>query len=428
MLSAEVRPLSADVIVAGGGSAGSAAAIAAARRGHSVLLIEEANTLGGTSTVGGVWEWFAGQEGVGNIFEHVRAELRRYDVVDVVKGRHYLGEPLKTIWQLMAEQAGVRLLLHASTVVAETDGARVKSASIASCSHGLRAEGRFFIDCTGEGDLAALCGADFEQGDPEAGRTLHMTLTFTLLDTGRPVTAYLPPGLEPIDDEEGLPGLRVHRPIPDGRLYCNMTKIMGRDPTDPLSLTAAECEARRQVARIVHYLQHHGHPNHVLASTAAKIGIREGRRIIGDYVLTEADISGPESCDFEDGVAVATAQIDFHSLTRPGEVGWRQRVEPYAIPLRCLLVRGFDNLLVAGKCASADQVAQSSIRMTPTCCAMGQAVGTAVALALEQGMDDVRQVDIGQLRRELTAEGVELDPTRHEAFAPGPTPAREDRL
>jgi hypothetical protein len=158
------------------------------------------------------------------------------------------------------------------------------------------------------------------------------------------------PGLQPIDDEDGLPGLRVHVSLPDGRLYCTMPKIMGHDPTDPLSLTAPECEA---------------------------------------------NICAPASCDSEDGLAVGTVQIDFHSLTRPGEVGWRH-AEPYAIALCCLVVRRFDTLLVAGKCASADRVAHSSIRMTPTCCAMGRAVGTVVALA--------------------------------EAFAPGPTPDRKDRL
>jgi len=113
-----------------------------------------------------------------------------------------------------------------------------------------------------------------------------------------------------------------------------------------------------------------------------KIGIREGRRIVGDYVLTEADVTGSAPRDFEDGVAVATSQIDFHSLTQPGDAGRRQRVEPYAIPWRCLIARGFDNLLMAGKCASGDQVAQSSFRMTPTA-RNGAAAGTRVALALE---------------------------------------------
>ncbi len=419
------QTLTTDLLVAGGGTAGCAAAIAAARRGHSVLLVEEANALGGTSTTGGVAEWFASLAGLGDIFDAVQAELQRYGSRH---SRHFNPEHLKIIWQLLAEQAGVRLLLHASLVSATTDGPRVTSAGLVSCSRALTASARVFIDCTGEGDLAALAGAEFDQGDPATGRTLHMTLTFTLHDTGRPVAPYLPPGLSPIDTEADLPGLLALAPLGDGRVYCNMTKVMGHDPTDPLSLTDAECDARRQVARILHFLQRTRYPNHSLCATGARIGIREGRRLRGDMVLTQDDILGPEPRDFPDGVAVATSQIDFHSLTRPGNAGWRQRVEPYAIPLRCLTVRGFANLLMAGKCVSADQVVQSSLRMTPTCCAMGQAVGTAAALALEGGLDDVRQVDVPALRAVLAAAGMELDPRRHEAFAPSPLEPREQSL
>jgi hypothetical protein len=115
---------------------------------------------------------------------------------------------------------------------------------------------------------------------------------------------------------------------------------------------------------------------------------------------------------------VATCQIDFHSLTKPGHGGWRQRVEPYAIPYRALVVRGLENLLVAGKCISGDQVAQSSYRMTPTCCAMGQAAGTAAAVALESGVESVRAVDVFRVRTILEADGMVLDPRRHAAFAP----------
>ena len=239
-----------------------------------------------------------------------------------------------------------------------------------------------------------------------------------LIDTGQPVTPYLPPGLDAIDSLDDMPGLHTFRRMPDGRVYCNMTKVIAHDATDPFSLSAAEREARRQLARTVHFLQRHKYPTHVLGASGAKIGIREGRRITGDYVLTEADILRDGVCDFADGIAVATAQIDFHSLTEQGSGGRRQRVEPYAIPLRCLIVRGFSNLLVAGKCASGDQVAQSSFRMTPTCCAMGQAAGTAIAIAMTHGDADIHAVDVVQVRAELAQHGMELDPAKHTAYAP----------
>jgi hypothetical protein len=260
------------------------------------------------------------------------------------------------------------------------------------------------------------------QGHPETGYTLHMSLTFSLQDTGHAIEPYLPEGIEPIEHESDLPGLHGGVLLPDGRVYCNMTKVMGHDPTDPLDLSRAEMIARDQMVRVVHYLQRTRFPTFALCASGARIGIREGRRIVGDYVITEMDIVGDEPFAPDDGIAVATCQIDFHSLTRPGHGGWRQRVEPYAIPFRALVPAGLSNVLVAGKCISGDQVAQSSYRMTPTCCAMGQAAGTAAALSLEAGLSNVRDVDLDHLKSVLTSDGVVLDPADHVAFAPELTP------
>jgi len=407
--------LKADVLVAGGGTAGSAAAVAAARRGAKVLLVEEQNCLGGVSTAGGVSEWFASLDGMGDVFACVADELSRFGARS---GRFYNGEYLKIVWQLLAQQAGVEVLLHASVADAQTDGGRIVRALGVACSRPVEVQADWFIDATGEGDLAACAGAEFMQGDPESGATLHMTLTFMLSDTGMPAEPYLPPGIEPIESWNELPGLRAHARLPDGRVYCNMTKVMGKDPTDPLALSRAEQEARLQLLRVVHFLQRTRYQTFTLAASGATIGIREGRRIVGDYVLREEDITGGAPRAFEDGVAVATSQIDFHSLTEPGHAGRRERVQPYGIPFRCLVAKGWKNLLVAGKCLSADQVAQSSARMIPTCCAMGQAAGTAAAMAAAEGLADVRALDVGRLREQLTADGIELDPAKHKAFAP----------
>ncbi|MBN2472393.1 MAG: FAD-dependent oxidoreductase [Anaerolineae bacterium] len=409
------RTIVTDVVVAGGGTAGCAAAIAAARQGFRVLLVEESNCLGGVSTSGGVAEWFASLDGLGDIFEQVRTELGHYGARF---GQFFNPEYLKIVWQLMVEAAGVDILFHASVAGATVTDRRVTGVTVVSLSQSIQVEAQYFIDATGEGDLAALAGAAFEQGDPQGGRTLHMSLTAVLLDTGQPVTPYLPPGLEPIERLEDWPGLHTYHRLPDGRVYCNMTKVMEHDPTDPFSLSAAEREARRQLARTVHYLQRHQYATYTLASSGSRIGIREGRRITGEYVLTEADITSGTTRDFPDGVAVATCQIDFHSLTEAGDGGRRQRVAPYALPLRSLIARGWANLLMAGKCASGDQVAQSSFRMTPTCCAMGQAAGSAVGLALAQAAADIRAVDVQRLRGMLAQAGMVLDPARHQAYAP----------
>jgi hypothetical protein len=332
------------------------------------------------------------------------------------------------VWQRLLERSGARCLLHSSVIGADVEDGAVQRVRVAGCSREMEISARWFIDATGEGDLSALAGGEFMKGDPGAGRCLHMSLTCTLADTGKTVPSALPDDVAPIRDESELPGLRASLRLPDGRVYVNMTKVMGRDPTDPWELSAAEMEARRQLARVVDWLQRTRFPTCVLVSSGATIGIREGRRVLGEYVLTETDVTGEAPRDFEDGVAVATSQIDFHSLTRPGHAGWRRRVHPYAIPLRCLMPRGLSNVLVAGKCISGEQTAQSSYRMTPTCCAMGQAAGTAAAMAVDAGLEDVRSLDVGALRSALKAGGMELDPSRHESFSPEETPDRSERL
>jgi hypothetical protein len=407
-------PYQPDVLVAGGGTAGCAAAIAAARRGHRVLLLEESNHLGGISSGGGISEFYASPQGLGDIFDRVWSELAAYGVI---RDRFYNGEYLKIIWQLLADEAGVDILFHTTLLDGIKIGNKVQAVLAASASHVFEIQAKVFIDATGEGDLAMLAGAEYHKGHPQNGRTLHMSLAAMFYNTGMVRPSYLPSHLSPIPTKEELPGLHGPYGMADGRLYANMVKIMHHDPTDPFSLSDAEREGRRQLARIESYVQQR-YPTYALSSSGSRIGIREGRRITGDYILTEADITGSEPRDFPDGVAVATAQIDFHSLTKPGHAGWRQHVEPYAIPYRCLTPKGIANMLTAGKCISGDQVAHSSYRMTPTVCMIGQAAGTAAAIFTEQSCQDVRQVDINPFREILTRDGMQLDPRAHHAFSP----------
>ncbi|TVP75811.1 MAG: FAD-dependent oxidoreductase [Puniceicoccaceae bacterium] len=414
-----------DVLVAGGGTAGTAAAISAARRGHRVLLVEEMNCLGGVSTGGGVAEWFASLGGMGNVFDETLGKMARFGA-RYANNRWFNPEYLKGVWQLNAEAAGVDILFHASVMRVRTEADRLVAAEITCCSQTLDVRADWFIDTSGEGDLCALAGAAFQQGDAK-GRVLHMSLTAWMYDTGEKQTLWLPDELEPIDSADELPGLGSGWKVSDNRIYLNATKVLNQDPTDPFQLSAAEREARRQLLRIAHYVQRFEYPTYALASSGARIGIREGRRVTGDFVLTkELVLNRDAALDFEDGVAVATCQIDFHSLSKAGNSGWRQRLEPYSIPFRCMVSKDFSNLMMAGKCISVDQVVHSSSRMTPTCCSMGQAVGTAAALAVEQGAGNIREVSIESLRATLAADGMELDPSKHHAFAPDQSDFDED--
>lgn len=412
----ETKKIERDIVVIGGGTAGSAAAVAAARRGHSVLLVEEGNCLGGVSSGGNVAQWYAGLDGMGDIFSSIIRIMDNFGARTNVFYNPYSPEYLKIAWQLLAQDAGVEILFHTTLQDVITRGKIIKGVRLVSCSQTIDVSAKFFIDASGEGDLGFLAGAQFMQGDPLKGRTLHMTLVFFLCDTGKPVKVYLPPGLEPINSEQELPGLHCHVKWIDNRIYCNMTKVVDHDPTDPFSLTDAECEARRQMIRIVHFLQRKYYPTYMICSSGSKIGIREGRRIIGDYILKKQDILGEEPFDCPDGICVATSQIDFHSLTKPGHRGWRQRVLPYAIPFRCIIAKDFNNLLMAGKCISVDQVVHSSCRMTPTCCGMGQSAGTAVSMAIEDHVKNIRDISIEKLRQQLRTDGMELDPRKHKGY------------
>ena len=410
-----------DLVVAGGGSAGAAAAVAAGRRGRRVLVVEESNAIGGTSTTGGVQEWFATLDHMGDVFGDV---VGRLEEAGACHGRHFNGEMLKIVWQSLLDEAGVDILFHASVVDAPVEDGTVQQAVVSSCSRRLAVSAPFFIDATGEGDLAAMAGAEFSSGDPEEGLTLHMSLTATMYDTGKPQTPWLPPGVELVRGRDELPGLGGGARLADGRLYMNSTKIMRHDPTDPVSLSAAEREARLQLAQVVHFLQSSRFPTYALASSGARIGIREGRRIHGEATVEEDDVLGRDDRHVPDSIAVATSQIDFHSLTKPGAGGWRQEVRPYAIPWGALVPKGLRNCLLAGKCISGDQIAMSSYRMTPTCAAMGQAAGTGAALALQSGIEDLREIDVGELQAVLREHGLETDPAKHVPFATEQTPDR----
>lgn len=403
-----------DLVVVGGGTAGSAAAIAAARRGLRVLILEEANCLGGTSTAGGVNEWYASLDGLGSIFDEIKDGMA---ACGAKFGRFYNSEYLKICWQLLAEKAGVDVVFHAQVFGVEAGEGAVRTVRFAACSRTYDVQARFFLDATGEGDLSQLAGAACWKGDAQGRDLMHVTLTFILHNTGRLVEAGLPAGLARIETEADLPGLRSCFRLPDDRIYCNMTKVIGVDTTDPFALSRAEREARRQVIQIVDFLQRTRFPTYSLCHTGARIGIREGRRVVCDYNLTEQDIvDGAERRPCPDAIAVATCHIDLLDPKAQGGGGRREPIRPYPIPLRSLLVKSFRNLLVAGKCIGGDQVAMASYRMIPTCCAMGQAAGTVTALALAAGKSDPRDVPVAELQAALRADGVELDPAKHKSF------------
>jgi hypothetical protein len=196
-------------------------------------------------------------------------------------------------------------------------------------------------------------------------------------------------------------------PYPD-EVTVNMTRVVDIDPIDPVDLTRAEVEARGQAMRLVAFFRERvpGFAHARIAATATQIGVRESRRIAGEYTLTREDIL--ERRAFPDAIARSAYPIDIHNPSGSGTT--THRLPPgtsYEIPYRCLVPRDADDLLVAGRCISTTHEALASTRLTPTVMTLGQAAGTAAALSLQRGVAP-RALDARVLRERLIADGVDL--------------------
>lgn len=387
-LKREVRPYaSADVVVIGGGPAGTAAAISAARRGKQVILLEKSAQLGGMGTLGNV-SIFMPIGNVTGIYRELIAEVladylpEQHDTSIAPQYspfilRHYLNEKMK--------KEGVRVMYHTEFVGAVREGGRLK-AVIASTRQGLVAfEGRQFIDCTGDARVAIDAGVPYTSGRDEDGLTQPMTLMFMMQNTGKPVTPILPEGCYYYERKEDLPQGRhlFWERNQQGTLLVNMTRVKGNGAKIE-DVNYAEMESLRQVFSIVNYLQRNGFETYVLSHVANQIGVRETNQIRGLYTLTEQDVVGGRR--FDDVVAQTNYEIDIHSPDGKKTTDERH-VSGYDIPYRCMVSAELDNLLVAGRSISATHVAMSSMRVQPTCYALGQAAGIAATLAMDESCD-----------------------------------------
>lgn len=398
----------ADVVVIGGGIAGVATACAAARSGVRVLLVERFAVTGGMLTTGGVANFCGQLTGQGEVFDQILADLRAFGAIEPNKPVfHY--EILALILQEMLLARKVKLLLHTRFVDAiERDG-RITEAIVCGKS-GLEAiRGKIFIDASGEADLARACGFSVMKGRPEDGLQLPMSVMFFVrhLQAGdkRPL---LPKGwLHPVRTKKELPMTSVW---PDGaRSNALKVKIPMFDSTSTESLTAAEIQARRRMMEVLDYYQRVEKKEWMLDHCSPVIGIREGCRVTGDYVLSLADLRTGRS--FEDAVARGTYQLDGHKPDddkRTYILPENQlQVPPYQIPLRSLIAKDGKNLIMAGRCFSADQLALSSARVSTSAAMMGQAAGVAAALCVAKACDP-RQLDPAQVRKILEERGAQL--------------------
>ena len=409
------KVFTADVAIAGGGVAGLAAAVAAARLGVNTYLIENYGFLGGSATAGLVGRFQAGPDVKGHpVIQGLYKEIcERLDTYEASRGDLFDPEMMKYVAFDLCEEAGVHLILHATVYEAENIDGHIETLSIVTKQGPLKVKAQTYIDATGDGTVSALAGAQYEVGRKTDGLVQPMTLIFQLgnIDHERLKTADWD-ALSEIFRKE-VKGLAYRGRIfyfewVEGLLGFVMSHVSKVNPLDVEALTRAEIISRRQALSVYQFFRKHvpGCERCVIASTATEIGIRESRRIIGDYVLTREDVLSARK--FEDSVGCSTSWIDMHNPEGKGVL--HELIVPddwFEIPFRSILVKGFDNLLVAGRCMSATHEAQGAIREMPNCIAVGQAAGIAAALTAENDIP-LRDIDIKKLQKALISQGVNL--------------------
>lgn len=413
-----------DVAVIGGGFAGFAAAIAAAREGASVIIVEKGNCLGGAAMHNLVNPFMPytvkidGEEKMisAGIFETVLKKLQNAKGCTAMRRGGFLEEVLKYILNEMALEAGVDLLFHSYLFKVNKDGDNIKSASFATKGGEIQVEADYFIDATGDAQLAFLAGCPTVLGREGDHLCQPMTLCFRLGNVDvdkffeskeRLNEAYkkaLDAG-ELINPRENV--LVFKTPI-DNMLHFNTTRVVKKNPTSAEELTEAEIIARRQVFEVYNFMKKHadGLENSFLMMTAGEIGVRESRMIVGDYILTENDCKN--CARFDDAIAACNYDIDIHN---PEGTGTSHYYFPegqyYTIPYRSLIPKGINNMLVAGRCISSDHGAQASYRIMPTVCCIGEAAGTAAGIASKSGAN-LRAIDTKELQDSLRRNGAFL--------------------
>ncbi len=441
----------AKIVIAGGGPTGAVAAIAAARAGADVLVVEQYGCLGGMATMGSVAPWmtFHDKQGVQTIKgipeeivqTLVREGASRGHVPDTMGETSTITpfdpEALKELYARLVIEAGGRILFHTFIFGVEKENGKITALKAANKDGEIRIEGDYFIDGTGDADLAYLAGCPYEKGRSDDGMMQPVTMNFTMANVDfEPIRRYMYEHRDEFhfntcwDQLKELPNsvsgffslwkkvkseldvdvkrdrFLFFRGYRDDIATVNTTRVIGIDGTSAEDLTRAELEGRHQVMeiakRMVKYLP--GFENAYLLSTGSVIGVRETRRIVGQYVLTKEDLMSGRS--FDDDVVINAYTIDVHQPD--GDSFTQFEVPAYGIPFRSMLPQKIDNLIVAGRAISTTREAQGSVRTTPTCMAMGQAAGIAAALAAKERLPGFGALDVGELRRILIENGVYL--------------------
>lgn len=415
-----------NLVVAGGGLSGVASAVSAAREGLKVLLVEKSGCLGGAISNNLVYPfmpyWTKLKVGDDDckkylsqgIFKEMKERHDRY--VDDCKDHEFNSEYFKIVLDDMTAEAGVDVLFHAVVYDVKTDNRKITSVEITAKAQKISVEADFFIDATGDGELFYLAGCDYQLGRESDSLCQPMTTCFRMSGVDLDLFTEERPRLQELYKEKQAKGeitnprenILVFFGVGEDVLHFNSTRVVMLDPTNPFDMSKAEVIARKQIHELVGFLKENSAAfnESALISVAVNIGVRESRKLKGVHILTSDELI---NCTrFEDSIALGNYDIDIHSPTGTGTSHrYFSDGEFYTIPYRSLLSKEYDNLLVSGRCISATHEAQASVRIMPICCCLGEAAGTAVAIAHNTNKN-VQTVDIKALQKKLIENGAVL--------------------
>ena len=437
-----------DVLVIGGGVAGFGAAIGAAKTGAKVILAEENGFLGGCATAGLVAPFMTCYNRMGEnqiirgVFDELvrrlvledgaipPEECRKMDGYSGYNPFHtgHLGttpfdkEILKRVMEEMCEEAGVELKYHYLFVHAENNDRTLSSCVFATKSGFYRIKSKTFIDCTGDADVCYEAGAECmfagENGE------LQPPSTFFLIDGVNEDIVGTHMGNHSLPERkrrwmDEIEKARMCGEFPCGtqkvRIFKQLNNIFAVnmcqidepfDVTDVDLITKAEIEGRKQAKIIFEFLKKYipGFENIRFIESSPRVGIRESRRVVGEYILKHEDIL--QTKIFDDAIAILSSSVDVHMPTGVVYTPLNS-TEPYSIPYRVIVAKDFDNVWMAGKNVSADRFAHGAIRVMPPSISMGQAAGVAAALACKSGTK-AKDVPYSELREVLIKQNVYL--------------------
>ena len=433
-----------DVLVVGGGPAGIGAAVAAARQGSRVVLLEKRGFMGGNITAAYVETCnhflknssFKSYGIYAEIEEKYRALYGSSGDIRPNAIHRFSSEYLKIFLDKFVSDAGVKVFLHSFVNDVIKDGEKITHVIIQSKKGPVAIRAGMIIDSTGDGDVAFAAGVPFDQGRDRDHMCQPGTVNFRI--AGVDSKLLVKDGIDQVgvigkrfreDYRAGKTNLSCKRQdIPCGRLtsggqltYINYPCAYGIDPTSFADLTRGEMECRRYIEEMVVYMRENfeGFENAELASIAPEIGFRDSRRFHGEYRLTIDDVVS--SRHFDDTIAIfpqfydmlsPDANMNEGSVEDAGYNGYICTITtnspPFEIPYRSLLPVGIDNLLITGRCISADHVAESGIRAISACLYTGQAAGTSSGLALAKKQSP-KNLNIGDLQTALRAQNVLLE-------------------